>query len=319
MPTAPFPVSRELVAVAVAYRDPDNVYIADRVLPRLTPSSPRKEFKYLDYDAGTFYSVGDNRVGRVSSPKMVDFESSEKTGVALDYGFDSTIPHADIREAQANGYNIKSRRIEFLTQMNKIAREKRVADLVFAAGSYPVGFKVQLAGGDKWSAPATSDPIGDINAALDAALMPVNRLVFGQVSWRALSTHPNILKAVNHNDGDAGNATKQAVADLFGVKEVLVGAGRINSAKPGQAAVYTRLWGSHCALLHINETADNTAGVTFGYTYQVNASGSGSAIVAGEIDDPKIGLEGATIVRSGEIVKEIIVAPMAGYFIQDAA
>ena len=47
MAIRPFPIDPKLTAIAIAYRNPDVVLIADSVLPR-TPTS--QEFKWLEYD-----------------------------------------------------------------------------------------------------------------------------------------------------------------------------------------------------------------------------------------------------------------------------
>ena len=40
--TAPFPVTPELTAIAIAYRNPDASLIADDVMPRVRPVSTRE-------------------------------------------------------------------------------------------------------------------------------------------------------------------------------------------------------------------------------------------------------------------------------------
>ncbi len=53
-------------------------------------------------------------------------------------------------------------------------------------------------------------------------------------------------------------------------------------------------------------------GITFGLTAEEGTRRAGS------IPDPHIGLDGGEIVKVGERVKELIIAPMAGYLIADA-
>jgi hypothetical protein len=53
-------------------------------------------------------------------------------------------------------------------------------------------------------------------------------------------------------------------------------------------------------------------GVTFGLTAEYGSR------LAGRIEDPDIGLNGGFRIRTGERVKELIIAKAAGYFIQNA-
>ena len=104
-----------------------------------------------------------------------------------------------------------------------------------------------------------------------------------------------------------------ALADLFEVDRVLVGRGYINSAKPGQAGTYARIWGKSAALLRINPLA-NVRGndISFGMTAEFGTR------VAGVIPEPKTGLRGAQRARAGESVKELITASDTGYLFSEA-
>ncbi len=304
---APFPVDPALVAITLAYRN--QRYIADDVLPRVTVGN--QQFKWWEYPVAETFFLPDTKVGRRSQPNEIDLTATEQSSSTEDFGLDYPIPQADIDTAPPN-HNPVDRSTVQLTDYILLAREKRATDLVFAAASYPAGNKVQLAGNSQWSDFTNSDPIGDIMAGLDACLIRPNIGVFGQSTWSKLSQHPDILKAVHGTSGDKGIARRQAVADLFEFEEILVGAARLSTAKKGQAAALSRVWGSHAAFHFRDRNADTRNGITFGYTAQWGSR------IAGQEADSKIGLRGGVRVRVGESVKELIVAGQAGYFVEDA-
>lgn len=307
MSTAPFPIQPELVAITIAYRNAG--YIADEVLPRVRVGL--QEFRYWSYAIEETFALPDTRVGRRSAPNEIDLSATEETDKTEDYGLDDPIPQADIDNAPAN-YSPVDRATVQLTDYILLDREVRTAGLVFAAGTYAAGNKVQLSSTDQWSDKDDSVPIDDIQLGLDSCLLRPNVMVIGQTAWTQLSTHPQILKAVHGNDGDSGIARRRAVADLFELEDILVGQSRLNTAKKGQAASLSRVWGGHCALIHRNRTADTRSGLTFGYTAEWGNR------IAGTMPDAKIGLRGGQRVRVGESVKEKVVAPLAGYLIEDA-
>jgi hypothetical protein len=123
--------------------------------------------------------------------------------------------------------------------------------------------------------------------------------------------HPTIVKAFNGTSGDAGIVSRNFIAQLFELDEVLVGEGWINTAKKGQAPTLVRVWGKHCALVYRNRNADTQRGTTFGVTAQWGAR------IAGSEYDGKIGMRGGQRVRVGESVKELLIANDLGYFIED--
>ena len=92
----------------------------------------------------------------------------------------------------------------------------------------------------------------------------------------------------------------------------LWGAGFVNTAKKGQTAAMSRVWGKHCALLYVGTDLANADQPCFGFTAQFGTR------IAGSIPAPREGLRGGQIIRVGESVKEVISAPDAAYFFQNA-
>ncbi len=304
---APFPVQPELTAIAIAYRN--QRLIADDVLPRVGVGV--QTFKYLKHTKEDRFTIPDTKVGRKSKPNEVDFSATEVEASTQDYALDDPIPQADIDNAPQN-YNPLGSSAEGLTQLIMLDREKRVADLVFDAAQYAAANKVTLSGTGQWSDYTNSDPVSNIMTGLDACIMRPSAMVIGRAAFSKLAMHPKIAKAVLGNSGDVTIATRQQIAALFELEDVLVGEGWLNTAKKGQTASMARVWGKHCALIYRDRTANTRGGTTFGFTAQFGGR------IAGAEPDSKIGMRGGQRVRVGESVKELITANDLGYFIQNA-
>jgi hypothetical protein len=305
---APFPITPELTAIAVKYRNPR--LIADQVLPRVPVGL--EEFKYWKFTLADGFTLPDTKVGRKSKPNEVEFSATEQTDSTGDYGLDDPVPQKDIDQGRAMGFDPLGHATMTLTDLIALDREVRAAALVFNPASYAAANKVVLAGATQWSDVA-SDPIAAIMTGLDACIMRPNKAVFGRATWTKLIQHPKIVKATNRNDGDAGVASRRAVAELFELEEILVGEGFVNTAKKGQAPAMARVWGKHAALICQNGLATATNGLaTYGYTAQYGTR------VAGAVEDRDIGLRGGQRVRVGESVKELIVANDLAYFFENA-
>lgn len=307
MSTAPFPVTPELVAIARGYRN--QRMIADDVMPRIPVG--KKEFKYFAYDQADGFTVPDTFVGRRGKPSEVEFKATEVTSGCEDYGLDDPVPQDDIDQAPPN-YNPVGKGVERLTDIIGLGREKRVADIVHAAATYPAGRKVTLSGTSQWSDFTNSTPIANIMTGLDACVMRPNIMVLGRAVFTKLATHPDIVKAVHGTSGDKGVAQRAAIASLFELEDVLVGEGWLNSAKKGQAASLVRVWGKHAALLFRDRNADSRGGITFGFTAEFGRRN------AGALPDASISVRGGQRVRVWESVKELVVASDCGYFIENA-
>lgn len=309
MTDAPFPIDPVLTGITLAYRNAR--YVADDVLPRVAPFG-KQEFKYSQWTRAEQFTIPDTHVGRRGIPNEVEFTATAMTDSTEDYGLDDVIPIDDINNARGS-FDPLGHAAESLTDLILLGREKRVAELVFSAAAYPAANKDQLAGDTQWSS-ANSDPITAIGDALDVPMIRPNVLVLGQATWTGLRRHEKIVQATASIGGStAGMASRRAVADLFEIEEIIVGAGWVNTAKRGQTATYTRIWGKHAAALFRDRLAqgdDNR--ITFGFTAQYGDR------VSGQLQEPKSGLRGGIRVRVGESVKEVIVAADLGYFFEDA-
>lgn len=308
---APFPITPELQAIALAYRN--NKLIADDVLPRVPVGL--QSFRYMSYPKGQFMTVVETRVSRKGAPNEVEFTGTEVTDSTNDEALDDMVPINDIEVASKQGLpDPIGQAVEGLSELIALKREVRAATLVFGASNYASSNKTAKSGNAQWSdyTAGHSDPINDIMTGLDTCIMRPNVMVLGNSVSSKLRRHPSIVKSYNGTAGDTGIVPLQYLADLFELDEVLVGQGWVNTAKKGQAANLSRVWGNHCALIYRNKLATNNRGTTFGFTAQ-----SGTRI-AGQQYDGNIGMRGGQKVRVGESVKELIMANDLGYLIADA-
>ena len=321
MATTPFVISPRLTAIALTYRNA--ALVADRLLPRLQVDSP--SFKWSKYALADGFTIPDTRVGRKSATNQIDWTATELTDSVQDYGLEDAIPNFEVLASQATmsvqgemPIDPQARAAQLLEDLVQLDRENRVATLLTTLATFPSTQRATLSGTAQWSDFANSDPVQAIMTALDVPVMRPNVLYMGQAVWSKFRTHPKVTAAVFPLGGNAtgGGAvvSREAVAALFELDEVVVGQSFLNSAKPGQSASLSRVWGKHAGLIYrSNNLLSPLNNLTFGFTAQFADK------VAGTITgSPNVGLRGGTIVRVGESVKEVICANDTGYFFQNA-
>lgn len=302
----PFVVDPVYTGIARAFRLAPA--IADMVLPRIQVA---EKFAYHEFSLKEDFRVPDNRVGRTSRPNQVVSSSSRKMAETVDYALDHPVPIGDIEAGHQAGIDVKGRAVELIEKYNESAREIRVANMVMNPANYGAN-TLALSGASQWTDP-TNDPIAAIKTQLDAMILRPNIAALPRNVATALQLNPNVIKAAHGNSGDKGVAAMRAIADLLELDEIYIGARFFDAAKPGQAANLARAWADHAAFLYIDKNAQNTESVTFGFTGQYGQKD------AGEIPDPDVGRKGGVRMRSGESLKELIVAPEAGFLFQNAA
>ena len=321
MSQAPFTIQPRLTAIAMAYRNQD--LVADMLLPRVRVDSPT--FKYSKYALADGFTIPDTRVGRKSAVNQIDWTATEESASVSDYGLEDAIPNFDILAAQAAmstqgvmPIDPEARSAQLLEDLVQLDRENRVATLMTTLGTYPSGNRTTLSGTSQWSDFTNSDPVQTILTALDVPVMRPNVLWMGQAVWTKFRSHPKVTAAIMAMGGNASVGgtlvSREAVAALFELDEVIVGRSFLNSAKPGQTAVLARTWGKHAGLIYRSPNVLSPLNnITFGITAQWGDK------VAGTITNaPDIGLRGGIKVRVGESVKELVTANDVAYFFQNA-
>ncbi len=304
-----YPVDAARTAIAVAYANA--AYVADEVFPRVPVG--RKEYRYTEYPVDESFTVPDARVGRRSAPTLVHFTAREKAGACEDYGLEDAVPDDDARNAPASAADPVDRSTMLLADLLMLAREQRAAAIAFDKSRYPASNKTTLAGDDRWSEDhADSDPIADIAGAVEGMVAQPTHLLLGSRVWLALRRHRRIVKAIHGTSGDAGIASRQAVAELFDLEGVVVGRARINAAGRGRPANLVRVWGKSALLYRRDPNAGVTGPPTLGVTAEYRGREVRSAF------DAQLGARGAHRVRVVDTCEERMIAPLAGYLFDQA-
>ena len=308
--TAPFPVDSRLQGIALAYRNPTQSFIADKIMPR-TPVAT-KSFKYLEFDSEQHFSLPDTKVGRKSEPTVVEYVATEKSATVFDYGLDDIVPIDDIEQARASNidFDPQAKAVEFLTDLVMLDRERRVAKIVQDSANYASTKVTNVSSSAKWDN-NTVNPRNLLLNALDTPLLRPNTMVVGREAWTKIRQHPKLVSSVSSADNSEGAITKQQLADLLEIHQVLVGDSIYNAAARGQDLNKTYSWGKHIALLHINPAASAQSGISWGYSAEYGKR------IAGIILDPHKGARGAIVVRVVESCCELVAAKDLGMLFQN--
>jgi hypothetical protein len=303
-------VDAVLSNLSVKYRNDDMIW--PLVMPVV--KAGKRSDKFFKYAKEDSYRLVDDSIGPGSMPNEVDWGVSEDNYSVTDHALGEWLPQEAIDNAD-NPLSPEADTNDFLNMLLDVAEEKRVADIVFNAGTYPAGNKVALSGTSQWSGSA-DDPIGDVMSAVETCFMRANTLIFGVEAWKVFRQLPEVLDAVKastryQSEGGGGFATAPEVAALFEVERVLIGRSRYITSKEGQSPAYARLWGKHCAALHAAKTPGIRT-ITFGVTFSEMLKQTQRDF------DPKRGAKGAYYIKVAWNSDEKVVASDLGYLIEDA-
>jgi hypothetical protein len=144
-------------------------------------------------------------------------------------------------------------------------REKRVADLVLSTAT--IAQNTTLAGVDQWNDYANSDPLDDVKVARTTIYSGApgyapNVMLMGYLAFETLKLHPDVKEIVKYTE--RAIVTKQILAAVFEVDEVLVGKVIRRTSKEGATDAFADVWGKD-VLLFYRENRPSLKRASFGY------------------------------------------------------
>jgi len=274
-------------------------YIADAVMP---PIPVKKESdKYYRYTKNWRLPSAHRADG--AEAKQIDWAIDTDTYQTEEYALKDLV--TDRQRANAdNPLSLDVDATENLTDMIMLLREKRVADVVFASGTYGTQTSA-LTGAQCWDDYAGSDPINDINTARVAIHAATGKLpnviVLGYQVYLKLCQHPDILERIKYTQ--KGLVTADLIAQVFELPRVIVGMASYDSAQEGATSSVGYVWGKSAAILYV-EPSPGLKKVSFGYQFKSR----GMQTSKWRKEENK-----ADFIEVGEIVDEKVVCATAGY------
>jgi len=289
----------DAVLSGVSLRYANDELIADQVMPVVAV----KKESDLYYTYNRDWRLPQSKRALGAEANEVEWNVSTATYACEEYALKDLIPDR-LRDNQDTPLNVDIDTTESLTETIQLGREKRVADIAFAAGTYGTQTSA-LAGANQWDDYAGSDPIGDVRSAkatvhAASGKMPNTMIVGIQVHLKLLD-HPDILERIKYTQ--RGVITNDILAALFEVDNYIVGKALYDSSLEGVAESLGYIWGKNVSLLYA-EKSPGIKKVSFGYQFQ-----SRGFRVKKWREEKRDG----DFVEAGELRDEVVVAAACGY------
>jgi hypothetical protein len=239
-------------------------YIGERLMPVVSVDKLANQFpSYAKRDR--LAAPDDSMQGR-SRPNEIQESRSTDSYATKPYGLSNFVEMKTLQNQDAPFDELLDLQ-ESLDELMAYRREKRIAALVCASGSYS-GNTSAISAGQRWNTSAGGNPIKDILTAKRACWPGRGRgMTVGVCSYDVydvLRTNPVILDALKYTER-GGLASRKNIASLFELDELYVGKAREDTANEGQTASYSRIWTDVFAILRV-ATAPSIRNATFGYT-----------------------------------------------------
>ena len=171
----------------------------------------------------------------------------------------------------------------------------------FQAGYFKTGvWGTDVTVANKWDSYGSSDPLADLELAIETILLNGGRpdgamlkLLLGYQTWKFLKNHPILIDRVKAGGTSASPArvTKQALAELLELDEVVVADSVQATNAAGAAEAYGFIFGKHALLAFVGQSGEGdfmaSAGRLFAFK-GVNQGAVNSETVALRIYDQSL-------------------------------
>jgi hypothetical protein len=260
MPKGQLYIDVALSNVAFGYRNGE--LIADKIFPTIPVS--KQSGKVYKFGKDAFRLVDDLRQPGAVSNRIQSYSVSTDTYYCANHAVNDVIPDEDAENADV-AVNPEVATTEGLTNNIKLRREQVLASYLFNTTTFS---GKTAAVGTKWSDYTSSDPVADVDTAIETIRQATgsiaNTIVMGKSVFNKLKRHPLLLDMFKYTQ--KGILTADLIAEALHVDRLLVGGAVYNTGNEGTSDSMSDIWGSYCLVAYIAPKPEMRA-PSLGYSY----------------------------------------------------
>lgn len=313
-------IDSALANYAAGYQSADKGMIADDVCPILPVEKNSNKFYTWDKN-DVFQEVTSLEVAPGGAMAEISPRLSSSNYNCVSYGVQSFVAS----EVQANAdsaLNPERQAVVRCMTAIRLARERRVANLLTSSANWSGGTVTAIAAGAKWNGGASSDPVRDINTAIEASFVDVNALVMSERTYHDFMQNAQVQKYITYKDGTAPIPGADNMSSLLRLPPIIVGSRK--SLTTASAIGY--LWGDNVALLHVDGgIPSGGATISTARTFRWNGANGGAndgtmqgGFLVRSYFDPKRGPRGGKVVAIVHNDTEVMTSTVAGALLTGA-
>lgn len=266
---------------------------------------------YFKYDKGDFFRIPATTARAPKTKgRTVTYNVSSETYYASNYALVEEIDYETIVNAD-DPLKIKEKSARNCANLLHLDWENRVANQITSGSN--LGSHAAVASLWSSSTAGTSDPFGDIATGKEAVRsttgLDPNVIIFGREVYNALIRHADILDRIKYVQ--KGVVTKDLLASLFDVDEVLIGNAVKNTGAENSADSFSSVWGSNTIIMHKAQPNTDGRDPSLGYHFRWTNPLLGAPMAVESWEDPDHAM--FSNVRVSYYQDEKIVAPELGY------
>jgi hypothetical protein len=300
-----------LTKISLGYKNQDIDFIAEKLFPIIPVKKDAAQI--------ATYRRDNMRITKtLRAPGVPANKVDHRVSIGDHYSLEEHALSEDVADELKENADIPIRpemdAAENITEKLWLTKEKAVADVVRDTGIMTQN--TTLSGTDQWSDYANSDPFDDVKTAITTIRSGsgkiANTMVIGFDVYQTLLQHPAVQEKIKFVMVTSPDQIKVRLAELFGIKTLLVGQAQYEAGNEGQAdsATLTDIWVEDCIICYV----DSNPGLksrSLGMTYQKTGKKR-------SIDKWYEIANKATTIRCTDKYDQKLIDAKCGYLINDA-
>jgi hypothetical protein len=299
--------NRTIQTMSVQYKNDD--YIGDQLMP-VVDIGDQPTGVYFTYNKHDRFEAPSDLMSEREEANEIEEGRTKTTFTCADYGLMNSISAKSV-SAEDAPLNELMDLSESLNDLLALKREVRQANILCTASNYDSANTTTLSGSNQWNSGSGGDPVKDIQTARAACWNGRGRGDFvgfcSRSVWNVLARHQALLDLFKYTG--QGLLPQDVMAKWFGLRTILVGDARKQTANEGQTASYSRIWSDVFGIVRVASTA-SVRNAAFAYTLRVNGQPR-----ATQWFKPELGLKGRYFAKVTTSDAYQVVANDTGYLI----
>ena len=248
-----------------------------------------------------------------------DWEFGTATYGTTEYGAEEKV---DDRDKNLYGSYFVAEQLAAARARDAVLRnyELRMAAAIYNTSTW-TGSSLTGAVSTAWSNFASSTPIADVAAGkkkvYDNIGLMANTLIINYHEFLNLQQNADLISRIKYSglqDPNTDKITVSAMAQAFGIEEVVIAGAQYNGANEGQPAVLSPAWGDAYAMLAYVARTDDIQEPCIARTFHWGGDGS---TVGGTMESYRDETVRADVIRCRHEVQELVLVPQAGYLLSN--
>jgi len=302
----------ELGEAALEFIQSQDEFIGTKVLPIFQTKKK----------AGVFPAITRESITREADTKRAprgnynrdSFQAKDRQYNCEEHGLEGPLDDSE-REMYATDFDAELTTVQIVTRRVLQAQERRIASKVFDTTVF-TGSKLFT---DYSSAPwdnKSSDAIGQVRAAREQVRqncgIEPNSLILSKANMDRLIANEEVRKAIQYVARLTEAEILNAMADILGVKRIIVGRAIYNTAKEGKAFQGADIWSDDFVMVTVTGEGQRLSDPTMGRIFLWTADSPENATVEQYRDDSAR----SDIFRVRQHVDEMIVDPYFAHLLK---